>query len=114
MTTTAAIPGKRIELIGPVSTACCLSKSVIGDVLANVKNWSIGGQLPGYAKMLEAAAEEVREGMILKAREIDADAVVGFRMVTSSVATGAAELIGYGTAAKIITEHNPNSSGEEE
>ena len=99
--TTEGIPGAEIELVGPVIAACCLSKSVIGDFLANTKNWSIGGELKGYGQLLESSARRVHEEIAVRAREMNADSVVGFRFVTSSVSTGAAELIGYGTAARI-------------
>ena len=33
-----------------------------------------------------------------------ADAVIGMRLVTSNVAEGAAELIGYGTAVRFVAE----------
>jgi uncharacterized protein YbjQ (UPF0145 family) len=40
--------------------------------------------------------------MIAQAETLDADAVVGIRLVTSQVSTGAAELLAYGTAVKLI------------
>jgi uncharacterized protein YbjQ (UPF0145 family) len=101
ITTTDAIPGTEIELIGPVNAACCLSKSAVGDFLANVKNWSVGGELGVYAKLLESSSQNVYRSITAQCVKMDADAVVGFRFVTSSVASGAAELIGYGTAVRI-------------
>ena len=50
--------------------------------------------------MLEQAGQIVLDRMATKAGAMQADAVVGVRLVTSDVAEGAAELIGYGTAVR--------------
>ena len=95
-----SVPGRQITAIGPIVSACCLSKSAIADVLANVRNWSVGGELKAYSGMLEQAAQTIVDRISEQAKSMEADAVIGFRLVTSSVSTGAAELIGYGTAVR--------------
>ena len=52
--------------------------------------------------MLEQAGQTVLRRMAERAASLDADAVVGMRLVTSDVAEGAAELIGYGTAVRFV------------
>ena len=99
--TTDTIPQTRCTPIAPILVSCCLSKSLIGDMAANVKNWTVGGELPVYSDMLEKAGTLILERMADKAAERNAEAVVGFRLVTSNVAEGAAELIGYGTAVRV-------------
>ncbi|CAI8031310.1 UPF0145 protein VP1283 [Geodia barretti] len=69
---------------------------------ANVKNWSVGGELRGYSDMLQQTGHIVLQRMAEQAQEMKADAVIGMRLVTSNVAEGAAELIGYGTAVRFV------------
>jgi len=94
------ISEKQFELLGFVTSACCLSKSVVGDMKAKFKNWTIGGELPDYTKMIEKVTSIVIEKLIHSAESIQTDAIIGFRLVTTEVATCAAELIAYGTAVK--------------
>lgn len=99
--TTDHIPGNDFTPLGLATGACCLSKSLVGDIKANVKNWTTGGELNDYSRMLESATAIVVERLISGAKELNADAVIGFRLVTCSVAEGAAELIAYGTAVRL-------------
>jgi len=61
----------------------------------------IGGEVKEYAELLIAAREEAIERMIREAKSLGANAVIGVRFGTSNVASGAAEIIVYGTAVKI-------------
>ena len=88
--------------IAPILAACCLSKSLLGDMAANVKNWTTGGELQGYSDMSEQTGNLVLQRMAEQARAVGADAVVGMRLVTSNVAEGATELMGYGTAVRVV------------
>lgn len=100
--TTESIHGRACIPFTPILVACCLSKSLVGDMTANVKNWTTGGELRGYSDMLEHAGQMVLRRMAEKAAALGADAVIGMRLVTSDVAEGAAELIGYGTAVRFV------------
>ena len=104
--TTDTIPQKKCTPIAPILASCCISKSLFGDMAANVKNWTVGGELPVYSDMLDKAGDLILERISQKASEWNAQAVVGFRLVTSNVAEGAAELIGYGTAVQIEQGEN--------
>jgi uncharacterized protein YbjQ (UPF0145 family) len=42
--------------------------------------------------------------MIEQAKALDADAVVGLRLVTAQVASASAEMLAYGTAVKLQDE----------
>ena len=74
---------------------------MLGDVVANVKNWTIGGELTAYSKLLDKAMKTVVERLRDKAAAQGASEVIGFRVCTSQVAEGAAELIAYGTAIRL-------------
>lgn len=110
--TTDTIDGKTCTPIAPILVAYCLSKSLLGDMTANVKNWSTGGELRGYSDMLEQTGSTVLQRMAEKAKAIEADAVIGVRLVTSNVAEGAAELIGYGTAVR-MSDRKPTNQNQD-
>ena len=79
----------------------CL-EAALGDMAANLKNWTTGGELLGYSDMLEQTGNLVLQRLAEQAHAVGADAVVGMRLVTSNMAEGAAELIGYGTAVRVV------------
>jgi uncharacterized protein YbjQ (UPF0145 family) len=51
--------------------------------------------------MMGRAREIATSRMIAKAEKLDADAVINFRFMTTSVIGSAAELLAYGTAVKL-------------
>ena len=77
------------------------SKHVGKDLFAGLKN-IVGGELTAYTELLEESRQEAIDRMIVKAEALGADAVVGLRFSTSSIAQGASELFVYGTAVKAI------------
>ncbi len=91
------------------------SKHVGKDLFAGLKN-IVGGELTAYTELLEESRQEAIDRMIVKAEALGADAVVGLRFSTSSIAQGASELFVYGTAVKVapISQpqyQNPQSDG---
>ena len=77
------------------------SKHVGKDLFAGLKN-IVGGELTAYTELLEESRQEAIDRMVVKAEALGADAVVGLRFSTSSIAQGAAELFVYGTAVKAV------------
>lgn len=77
------------------------SKHVGKDLFAGLKN-IVGGELTAYTELLEESRQEAIDRMIIKAEALGADAVVGLRFSTSSIAQGASELFVYGTAVKAV------------
>lgn len=75
------------------------SKHLGKDFFAGLKN-IVGGELVAYTELLEEARNEAVARMVAKAQALGADAVVGVRFSTSSIAQGAAEIFVYGTAVK--------------
>lgn len=102
--TVEKVEGFRAVPVGSVYACCCLSKSIVADAMANIKNWSIGGELKDYTHMLEMATATVYERIRENAEALNADAVIAFRLTTSMVSAGAAEMIGYGTAVSLVEE----------
>lgn len=87
------------------------SKHVGKDLFAGLKNL-VGGELTAYTELLEESRQQAIERMIAKAEALGADAIVGIRFSTSSIAQGAAELFVYGTAVKAIPNARVPQGGQ--
>ena len=61
----------------------------------------VGGEIKEYTEMFSEAREIALKRMVDKAKEMNADAVINVRFMTSMVMNGAAEIMAYGTAVKI-------------
>jgi len=70
------------------------------DIVAGLRK-IVGGEVTEYARLLEEARSTAVDQMVEKAEELGANAIVGIRFGTSTITTGAAEVIAYGTAVKI-------------
>ncbi len=101
--TTDTIPGKNIEAVGLVKGAIVQSKNIGRDFMAGMKT-IVGGEIAGYTEMLNEARTIATRRMIDEAEKLGADAIVGVRYGSSAVMQGAAEILAYGTAVKIIED----------
>ena len=100
--TTEHIEGKRItETLGLVKGSTIRARHIGRDVMAGLRN-IVGGEVKDYTVMLAQAREEALQRMIEQAEEMDANAIIGARFVTSMVMSGAAEMVAYGTAVKVL------------
>ena len=88
------------ETIGLVKGNTIRARHVGKDIMAGLRTL-IGGEITEYTKMLSEAREQAINRMIADANIKGADAIVGFRFITSPVMQGAAELLAYGTAVKL-------------
>ena len=102
--TVDTLPSKKLEYLGCVTASCWLPKSIVADLSANMKNWTIGGELHQYKKMIDDAVALVMTRIQQEAKKTGADMVIGFRLSTTSVSSGAAEVIGYGTAVRLLAD----------
>ncbi|MGM8871012.1 YbjQ family protein [Psychrobacter sp. 2Y5] len=101
------LPGYRItERLDVVYGSTVRSKHVGKDLFAGLKN-IVGGELTAYTELLEESRQEAIDRMVVKAEAIGADAIVGLRFSTSSIAQGASELFVYGTAVKAVPAEQP-------
>ena len=62
----------------------------------------VGGEIKAYTQMLDDARKIAIERMVDEAEAMGADAIVNIRFSSSSVMQGAAEVVAYGTAVKIL------------
>ena len=94
------VPGKKvIEVLGYVKGSTVQTKNAVKDILAGFKSL-IGGEINSYTEMMNDARIIATERLLKDAEALGANGVVGFRLQTSSVMGGAAEIIAYGTAVK--------------
>jgi len=71
------------------------------DIMAGLRNIA-GGEVKDYTVMLAQAREEAVQRMIEQAEKMGANATVGARFVTSMVMPGAAEMVAYGIAVRLV------------
>jgi len=102
--TTEHVPGRDIEkVLGLVRGNTVRAKHIGRDIVAALRNL-VGGEVREYSEMMVEARNEAINRMVDQARSLEADAIVGVRLVTSQVTTGAAELLAYGTAVKLSAD----------
>ena len=97
------IPGCEIEALGMVKGTVVKKKNIGRDFMAGMKTL-VGGEISAYTEMLNEARQIAVKRMVDEAKELDADAVIDVKYGSSQVMQGAAEVIDYGTAVKIIKE----------
>lgn len=93
--------GKNYEVIGIVKGPAVNSRHIGKDIGASFKT-IVGGEIKGYTEMIEEAQKIATERMVSDAERMNADAIVGVRLSTSSVMQSASEITAYGTAVKFI------------
>jgi len=99
--TTPTIAGREIiETLGLARGATVRAKHIGTDILASLRNL-VGGEQTGYSSLLAGAREQAIDRMIADAKRQGATAIVGFRMETSSIMSGASEIVAYGTAVRL-------------
>ena len=99
--TIETIPGAQYELLGMVKGSVVYSKNFGKDFMAGMKTL-VGGEIQSYTDMLNEARAIATKRMVDEAETLGADAIVCVRYGSSSVMQGAAEVICYGTAVKLL------------
>ena len=97
--------GKNYEVIGIVKGTTVNSRHIGKDIGASFKT-IVGGEIKGYTEMIEEAQKIATERMVSDAERMNADAIVGVRLSTSSVMQSASEITAYGTAVKFIKKED--------
>jgi uncharacterized protein YbjQ (UPF0145 family) len=100
LATTETVSGKEIsEILGIARGSTVRAKNIGKDITALFKN-IVGGEIEEYTKLQADAREQALQRTVEDAIRLGADGVVGLRITTSMIATGAAEISVYGTAVK--------------
>jgi len=89
-----------VETLGLVQGSTIRARHIGTDILAGLRN-IVGGEVHEYTKMLAESREQSLDRMIANAEEAGANAVLCMRFSTSTVMSGMAEFLAYGTAVKI-------------
>ncbi len=101
LSTSDEIAGREItETIGLVSGNAVRARHLGRDVLAGLKNL-VGGEIGAYQQLLSGSRQIAIERMEEQATEVGADAIVAVRLATSTITSGASEVLAYGTAVKL-------------
>ena len=95
------ISGKELEMLGLVKGSTIQSKHIGKDISQSFKTL-VGGELKSYNEMMNEARALATKRMVAEAEALGADAIVNIRYASSAIMQGAAEVIAYGTAVKII------------
>lgn len=100
-TTTPDVPGREIEeILGVITGNVVQSKHVGRDIGAALKTL-VGGEIVGYTEMLTEARQTAISRLVQEAQKLNANAVVNIRFATSSIMSGSAEILAYGTAVRL-------------
>ena len=103
--TTDTIAGYTItESLGSVIGNTIRARHLGKDISAGLRSL-VGGEITEYTGMMAESREQALQRMLDRAKELNADAVIGIRFQTSMIMQGSAELLVYGTAVK-LTQNN--------
>ena len=95
------IAGQELRMLGMVKGSTIQCRNVGRDITQGFKTL-IGGELKAYNDMMNEARSIATKRMVDEAESLGADAVVNIRYASATVMQGAAEVIAYGTAVKIV------------
>jgi len=98
------IPGYKIKkVLGVISGSVVRARSFGRDFMAGLRNLA-GGEIKEYTELLAESRDLAIKRMAEKAKKLGANAVIGVRFATSSVMSGASEVVAYGTAVILEPE----------
>lgn len=101
LSTTEFVYGKTIvKHLGLVRGTSIRARHIGHDIVAMLRG-IVGGEIHEYTKLLAESREQVLDRIMQDARELGANAIVGLHFSTSQIASGAAELMVYGTAVVV-------------
>lgn len=101
LVTTEQIAGRNVELLGIVEGSSIQTVHAWKDIMNSLKTL-VGGELTSYTEMMEKARKLATDKMVKNAQQMGADAVICVRYSSSEVMQGAAEVLVYGTAVRLV------------
>jgi uncharacterized protein YbjQ (UPF0145 family) len=98
VTTAFDLPGYRVvQNLGVVRGIVVRSRSIVANIGASLQTL-IGGNITAWTRLCEQTRAEAFDIMIQHATEVGANAIIGARYDATEIATGATEVLAYGTA----------------
>jgi uncharacterized protein YbjQ (UPF0145 family) len=113
VTTAFELPGYRIrQNLGVVRGVVVRSRSFVANFGA-VMQTLVGGNITAWTQLCEQTRVDAFEIMIQHASELGANAIIGARYDATEVATGATEVLAYGTAVIVEPQEDTDIYGRE-
>jgi len=101
VTTAFELPGYRVrQNLGVVRGIVVRSRNVFVNIGAAF-NAMIGGNIVAWTNLCETTRRDAFEIMVRHATELGANAIIGTRYDATEVASGATEVLAYGTAVVV-------------
>jgi uncharacterized protein YbjQ (UPF0145 family) len=101
VTTAFELPGFRVvENCGVVRGIIVRSRSIVGSIGAGLQSL-FGGNITLYTQLCERARDDAYELMLLHAREMGGNAIIGVRYDATEIGAGMTEVLAYGTAVRV-------------
>lgn len=88
------------KILGMVKGSSMRAVHLGKDILAALRKL-VGGTVTEYAALIDEARDEALQKMISEAEKLGANGIIVIRFSTTTITTGSAEIIAYGTAVKI-------------
>jgi len=88
------------KILGMVKGSSMRAVHLGKDILASLRKL-VGGTVTEYAALIDEAREEATAKMVAEAEKLGANGIIVIRFSTTTITTGSAEIIAYGTAVKI-------------
>lgn len=104
VSTTDTVAGYRIvQTLGIVRGSTIRARHLGRDIQALFRG-IVGGEIHEYVKLMGESREQAIDRMVEEAEDLGANAIIGVRLTTSMLMSGAAELLVYGTAVVLQEE----------
>ncbi|MEP7271505.1 MAG: YbjQ family protein [Acidobacteriota bacterium] len=98
VTTAFELPGYLVKQnLGVVRGVVVRSRSVVANIGA-VMQTLVGGNITAWTRLCEQTRADAFDIMVQHASEIGANAIIGARYDATEIASGATEVLAYGTA----------------
>jgi uncharacterized protein YbjQ (UPF0145 family) len=98
VTTAFELPGYRVQQnLGVVRGIVVRSRSIVANIGASLQTL-VGGNITAWTSLCEQTRAEAFDIMVQHATEVGANAIIGARYDATEIATGATEVLAYGTA----------------
>lgn len=101
VTTTFELPGFRVKQnLGVVRGIVVRSRNIFANIGAQLQT-IVGGNITAWTRLCEQTRADAFAIMIQHATELGANAIVGARYDATEIASGATEVLAYGTAVVV-------------
>lgn len=102
--TTPRVPGFRVtKIVGVVTGLTARTRGVGGQFVAGLQSL-VGGEVSAFTSEIEKARGEAIQRVVVKARSLGANAIIGLDMETSGILQGTVLISATGTAVVIAPE----------